>query len=104
MSKNKTLYKYEFANKLGVSLKTFGRWIEPYRDDLEKLGVKRKGQLLTPGAVKYLCKVFCVDLDEYRRMLDNVRQCWTLLDIVGHCWTVTFSDFVPLQTTTGDEP
>ena len=43
MSKNKTLYKYEFANKLGVSLKTFGRWIEPYRDDLEKLGVKRKG-------------------------------------------------------------
>ena len=54
MSKNKTLYKYEFANKLGVSLKTFGRWIEPYRDDLEKLGVKRKGQLLTPGAVKFL--------------------------------------------------
>ena len=37
-------------------------------------------------------------------MLDNVGQCWTLLDIVGQCWTVAFSDFVPLQTTTGDEP
>ena len=82
MSKNKTLYKYEFANKLGVSLKTFGRWIEPYRDDLEKLGVKRKGQLLTPGAVKFLCKVFCVDLDEQFNVARKSQKFWSSEDRV----------------------
>jgi len=63
MSKNKTLSKKELAILLGVNKRTLNRWLKPHRNELEKLGVKPCGQIFTPGAVKYLCEVFCISLD-----------------------------------------
>ena len=63
MSKNKTLSKTELAILLGVNKRTLNRWLKPHRNELEKLGVKPCGQIFTPGAVKYLCEVFCISLD-----------------------------------------
>ena len=53
----------ELAILLGVNKRTLNRWLKPHRNELEKLGVKPCGQIFTPGAVKYLCEVFCISLD-----------------------------------------
>ena len=60
----KSYYKSELAERAGVSNRTFSRWLRPHRQQLAAMGVTDKTQLLPPKAVRYLCDIFCIDLDE----------------------------------------
>ena len=65
MSKRiKAMSKYELADLAGVSRRTFGRWLKCHEAELSVYGVRRKTQLLPPGAVKHLCNILCIDLPE----------------------------------------
>lgn len=60
--KYKAMYKYELAQAAGVSVGTFRRWIRTDRKELERLGFKKKCQLLNPACVKYLCEKYVIEI------------------------------------------
>ena len=60
----KAYYKNEIADAMGVTGKTFSRWLKPHEKELFKLGYNRNAKILTPAVVVYLCKVFCIDKEE----------------------------------------
>ena len=59
----KAMYKYEIADRAGVTTKTLRRWLKPYQKELEAMGVKPKDQILNPSAVKFICEKFCIDVE-----------------------------------------
>ena len=60
----KSYYKSELADVAGVSVRTFARWLRQHRSQLAAMGVNARTQLLPPQAVKYLCDMYCIELDE----------------------------------------
>ena len=58
----KAMYKSELATYAGVSTRTLKRWLKPYHKELEKLGVTPSAKLLSPTAVKFICKLLAIDL------------------------------------------
>lgn len=58
----KAMYKSELATYAGVSTGTLRRWLMPYRQQLNEMGVKPKDQLLSPKAVKFICDQLSIDI------------------------------------------
>jgi len=51
----KSKMKFEIAMAAGMSSRTFSRWVHTHREELKRLGVSKKQQLLPPKAVSYIC-------------------------------------------------
>lgn len=58
----KAMYKSELAAYAGVSTRTLRRWLKPYQQQLNEIGVKPKDQLLSPKAVKFICDQLSIDI------------------------------------------
>lgn len=58
----KAMMKQELADAAGVNLRTLHRWCQPFRRELEQMGVRSKTKLLPPAAVKFLAEKLCLDL------------------------------------------
>ncbi len=54
--------KSELAMAAGVSLGTLARWMKPYRQELEALGLRPGMRVLPPRVVKFLVEQFCIDV------------------------------------------
>lgn len=58
----KAMYKSELAAYAGISTRTLKRWLEPYKPQLEQLGMKPKDQIINPSALKFICKQLSIDV------------------------------------------
>lgn len=58
----KAMYKSELAAYAGVSTRTLRRWLKPYQQQLNEIGMKPKDQLLSPKAVKFICDQLSIDI------------------------------------------
>ena len=58
----KSAYKYELASAAGVSYRTFQRWMGANSEQLQRLGVSPRKQLLPPRAVEWICGQYGIDL------------------------------------------
>ena len=58
----KSMSKSELADKAGVSVRTLMNWCEPYRQELERMGMKPTAKVLPPHIVKYLSEKFCINV------------------------------------------
>ena len=60
--KMKAMSKQQLADSAGVSLRTFVRWLRPYRDELASMGYVPSMRVLPPHIVKFICDTFCIEL------------------------------------------
>ncbi len=58
----KTMLKSELAERAGVSVSTFKRWLAMHRAELQTLGVAPKSKLVNPLAVRWICDKYGIDL------------------------------------------
>ena len=58
----KAMTKQQLANCAGVSVRTLMNWCEPFRSELERMGMKPSSRVLPPHVVKYLSELFCIDV------------------------------------------
>ena len=58
----KSMSKSELALAAGISLSTLARWMKPYRQELEALGMRPGMRVLPPRVVKYLSDLYCIDV------------------------------------------
>lgn len=58
----KAMLKSELARCAGVSPRTFSRWCEPFRAELEALGWTPNKKLLDPRIIEFLCDRLCLDV------------------------------------------
>lgn len=56
------MYKSELAERAGVSMRTFSRYIASRRQTLQDMGVSPHTQLLPPNAVQYISDDYGIDL------------------------------------------
>ncbi len=63
----KAMYKYELAERAGVSTSTFQKWLRDLRPELEKLGIKPTAKLIPPAGVKIIVDYYCIDLQQSNR-------------------------------------
>lgn len=54
--------KQQLADCAGVSVRTLMNWCEPFRSELERMGMKPSSRVLPPHVVKYLSELFCIDV------------------------------------------
>ena len=54
--------KQQLAGRAGVSVRTLMNWCEPFRSELERMGMKPSSRVLPPHVVKYLSELFCIDV------------------------------------------
>ena len=54
----KSYTKKELAYLADVSPRTFCRWLQRHRKELEAMGVSAHCHILPPKAVKYLCDIY----------------------------------------------
>ena len=59
----KAMTKQQLADCAGVSVRTLNRWYEPYRHELEAMGMEPTAKLLPPHIVKFLSEKFCIDVE-----------------------------------------
>ena len=62
--KPSTVSKKQLANAMGISLPTLRAWLQPFKDELSKLGVKPTDKILKPPAAKYICERLELNLEE----------------------------------------
>lgn len=56
-------YKYEIAEKIGVSSSTLRKWLNvKYYVELQKLGYEKRQKYLTIKQINYLREILCFDL------------------------------------------
>lgn len=56
-------YKYEIAEKIGVSNSTLRKWLNvKYYVELQKLGYEKRQKYLTIKQINYLREILCFDL------------------------------------------
>ena len=60
----KSMSKSELAQAAGISLSTLARWMKPYRQELEALGLRPGMRVLPPRVVKYLSDLYCIDVGD----------------------------------------
>ena len=58
----KSMLKSELAERAGVSLSTFGRWLKRHTEELERMGVTPRSKVLPPIAVRYVCERYGIDI------------------------------------------
>ena len=49
----KSMLKSELADRAGVSLSTFGRWLKRHTEELERMGGTPRTKVLPPEAARY---------------------------------------------------
>jgi len=59
----KNYYKSEIAEKAGVSLRTFQRWMSAHRQELVAMGFKVRGKFIHPRALEWMCQEYCIDIE-----------------------------------------
>ncbi|MDR2824793.1 MAG: hypothetical protein LBB41_06315 [Prevotellaceae bacterium] len=59
----KAMLRTELAQKAGVSLRTFSRWIEREMPSIKDLGYQERDKFLPPSIVKFLCEKYVIILD-----------------------------------------
>lgn len=59
----KSYTKKELAYRAGVSVRTFKRWMKQQKTELAARGVSERAHILPPGAVKWICDYYDIDLD-----------------------------------------
>ena len=60
----KAISKQQLADCAGVSVKVLMNWCKPFHHELERMGLKRKDRMLTPGMVKLIADRLCIDVDD----------------------------------------
>jgi transposase len=56
-------YKYEIAEKIGVSKTTLRNWLNiKYFSELQKLGYEKRQKYLTTKQINYLREILCFDV------------------------------------------
>jgi hypothetical protein len=55
--------KQQLADRAGVSVRTLMRWCEPYKQELEVMGLLPTARVLPPHIIKYLSEKFCIDVE-----------------------------------------
>ena len=63
MTHIRSMYKSELAELAGVHPRTFARWLAMHHREMAEMGIARKAKLLTPKQVKFVCELFCIDLE-----------------------------------------
>ena len=58
----KSMSKSELADRAGVSVRTLMRWCEPFRHELEQMGMEANARVLPPHLIRYLSEKFCIDV------------------------------------------
>ena len=58
----KAMTKQQLADRAGVSVRTLMNWCEPFRSELERMGMKPSSRVLPPHVIKYLSELFCIDV------------------------------------------
>ena len=58
----KSMSKSELADRAGVTVRTMMTWCEPYRQELERMGMKPAAKVLPPHIVKFLSEKFCINV------------------------------------------
>ena len=59
----KCFYKNEIADMAGVSPRTFQRWLKRHREQLAALGCQPRAKFLSPRALEYVCREYCIKID-----------------------------------------
>ena len=54
--------KQQLADRAGVRVQTLMRWCQPFRQELEKMGMQPNMKLLPPHIVQFLAEKFCIDV------------------------------------------
>ena len=60
----KSYSKSQLAALADVSVKTLVRWMKRHQEELECLGVFQHTKVLPPIAVKYVCEMYGIDVEE----------------------------------------
>ena len=58
----KAITKQQLADKAGVSINTLNNWCEPFKAELDAMGLKPKARILPPVVAKYIADKLCIDL------------------------------------------
>ena len=58
----KSMTKSQLADCAGISVKTLMRWCKPYSQELQQMGLRRDSRVLSPAAVMFIAKKFCIDI------------------------------------------
>lgn len=59
----KSMLKSELADRAGVSLSTFGRWLKRHTETLERMGVYPRTKVVPPLAVRFICEEYGIDVE-----------------------------------------
>jgi hypothetical protein len=59
----KAMTRQQLACYAGTSVKNLRNWCQPYRKELEAMGLRPKMVVLPPNIVKWICERFCIDTD-----------------------------------------
>ncbi|MBO5345927.1 MAG: hypothetical protein J6A44_03355 [Paludibacteraceae bacterium] len=60
----KAMYKCELARAAGVSLTTLRQWCQENHSQLCDYGYHPNDKLLSPGAVKFLCEKYVIEVKQ----------------------------------------
>jgi transposase len=58
----KAMSKSELAMKAGVSVQTLMRWLRPFRQELEALGLRPNMKVLSPRIVGFISEKLAIDV------------------------------------------
>ena len=58
----KAMSKQQLADKAGVSVQTLMRWCQPFRQELETMGMLPNAKVLPPHIVHFLAEKFAIDV------------------------------------------
>lgn len=60
----KAMTKQQLADSAGVTTKTLVSWCEPFRKELEAMGMQPKMKVLPPHIVHFITEKFDIDVGE----------------------------------------
>ena len=60
--KMKAMTRQQIACQAGVTVKTLSKWMKPFKQELEAIGLRPGMIVLPPNIVKWIAEKFCIDL------------------------------------------
>lgn len=61
----KSKLKIELARAAGVSPRTFSRWLQSHRAELQALGISPRAHLIPPKGVRYICDEYGISEEDF---------------------------------------
>ena len=55
--------KQQLADRAGVSLNTLNKWMKPFQQELELLGLQPKARMLPPSVLRFIAGKYCIDIE-----------------------------------------